>query len=39
MPSVKDIKVIYVDSEEAQAVGTPQLREGAAPSKPAIYFA
>lgn len=38
MPSIKDISVILNSSEEAQNVGTPQLREGAAPSKPAIFF-
>ena len=38
MPTIKEVTVLYTDSEEAQAIGTPQLREGAAPSKPAIHF-
>lgn len=38
MPTIKETSVIYVSSEEGQATGTPQLRDGATPSKPAIFF-
>jgi hypothetical protein len=38
MPTIKEINVIYVNSEEGQTIGTSQLREGATPSKPAVFF-
>ena len=39
MPSIKDVKVLLNNSEEAKAIeGTEQLRESAAPSKPTIHF-
>ena len=38
IPQIKEVKVIYVSSDEAQEVGTPQIREGATPSKPVVVF-